>query len=283
MSKLPPILFALLTIGLLVAALPFVIRGIIFQPPTIALEETTLPKGAKLIRVTTEDNLNLAGLWVEPQQSKPIILLFHGNAYSATAAAHWFKPMTDAGYGLVAAEYRGYSGNPGKPSQTGVAKDADAFLTYAKQVAVDRPVIVIGHSLGGGVALDLALRHRLDRVITIGTFTGIKPLAPSFVRWLVRDPFDNENAVKRADNPLMIIHGTGDEVIPFSHSKILFAAAAKAGRMGGAIALPGEGHEPDATKILLALEIAEAGRDEKADPKISFTPFNAAEQRPSLP
>jgi uncharacterized protein len=268
-------LAALLTIGAIVAAIPFIIRGVIFQPPTVPLKQIRLLAEAKLIEVKTADGLDLAGLFIEPKPEKPIILMFHGNAYGAADAAAWFRPVTDAGYGLIAAEYRGYSGNPGRPSQSGVAQDADAFFAYAKRVSGGRPFIVVGHSLGGGVALDLATRRKLDLVITIGTFTGIKPLAPSLVRALVRDPFDNKTAVQSTEGPLYIVHGTQDEVIPFDHGQSLYAAVTS-NRVGGLITLPGEMHQPDIMKILRALEIAEAGRDEKADPNILFKPFTSA-------
>jgi uncharacterized protein len=268
-------LTALFTIGAIIVTIPFIIRGVIFQPPTTPLNEIKLPAGIKLIEVRTADGLNIAGLFVEPKAQKPIILMFHGNAYGAADAAAWFRPITDAGYGLIAAEYRGYSGNPGRPSQGGVAQDADALLTYANRVSAGRRLIIVGHSLGGGVALDLATRHKLDLLITIGTFTGIKPLAPPLVRPLAFDPFDNQAAVQGTDGPLYIIHGTQDEVIPFDHGQSLYAAVT-ANRVGGLITLPGEMHQPDIMKILRALEIAEAGRDEKADPNILFKPFTSA-------
>ncbi len=268
-------LAVLLIIGAIIATIPFIIRGVIFQPPTVPLRQMKLPANLKLVAVKSADGLALAGLFIAPQPKKPIILMFHGNAYGAADAAAWFRPVTEAGYGLIAAEYRGYSGNPGRPSQSGVAKDADAFLAYAKTLAGERSLIIVGHSLGGGVALDLATRHKLDLVMTIGTFTGIKPFAPSLVRALVIDPFNNLAAVRNSDMPLYIVHGTQDEVIPFHHGQSLHAAA-KPRRAGGLITLPNEMHQPDIMKILRALEIAEAGRDEKADSNIEFKPFTSA-------
>jgi uncharacterized protein len=139
---------------------------------------------------------------------------------------------------------------------------------------------VIGHSLGGGVALDLSLRHTLDLVITIGTFTSTKALAPRLVRGLISDPFDNLGAVQTLNEPLFIVHGTEDDLVPAEHGNRLYHSAAKAGKTGGAIVLSGQGHRPNEELIQKAIQIAETGNQKQSDPTINFYPFSAAGNGP---
>ncbi|WP_299321245.1 alpha/beta fold hydrolase [Parasphingopyxis sp.] len=224
-------------------------RDAIYHPPQAPLTLEGLPAGTELITVDTADGLTLSGIVATGRRDRPVLLLFHGNAASASGIVRWLAPLAEAGFGIVAAEYRGYSGNPGTPTQEGIAHDADAFLALAEELAGSRPVIVIGHSLGGGVAFDLSRRERLDALITIGTFTSTRDMAPGWARGLVPDPYDSLTAVNRADEAVFLIHGRADEVVPFDHMQRLAQAAAQAELAGASIALDHANHVPSGEKI----------------------------------
>ncbi len=251
------------------------IRNQIFKPPTAALDVNGLPPSAKIIEVADDDGIALSGISVAGDASKPLLLVFHGNASSAKSVSIWLLPVIADGYEIIAAEYRGYSANPGKPSQKGLAADADAFLKLARAQAGNRKIIVIGHSLGGGVALDLSVRHTLDAVITIGAFTSIKAFTPKIARAFVSDPFDNEAAVKKLDEPLYIVHGTADNVVPADHGDKLYHIGANADKIGGAIVLKNAGHQPSPISVLKSIKIATNGDQGPADANIAFYPFSA--------
>lgn len=230
------------------------IRHRIYHPPTAALSPAGLGPDVREIGVATADGLALRGLERPPSGDMPVLLFFHGNASSASGVIAWLRPLLDRGYGFVSAEYRGYSGNPGSPTQAGLARDADAFHAHARRLAGFRPLIVVGHSLGGGVAFDLALRHRLDALVTIGAFASVRDVAPKFARAFIPDPFDNRAAVAKLDEPLFLIHGDRDDVISLWHARELQQAAAAAKRRGAAIVLAGQGHQPDATVVATAVD-----------------------------
>lgn len=251
-----------------------VVRDAIYHPPQGPLSLTGLPAGAEIVEVETEDGLTLSGITTPPRGDRPVLLLFHGNAASASGMLRWFAPMAEAGFGIVAAEYRGYSGNPGTPSQDGIAHDADTFLALAEELAGDRPVIVIGHSLGGGVAFDLSRRTRLDALVTIGTFTSIEDMAPGWARGLVPDTYDNLAAIRTADEPVFLIHGRRDSVVPFDHSERLASAATMAGLTGGRTVLATADHIPAAGDIAAVVEavaarLAPERRSERLRPEIA--------------
>lgn len=230
------------------------IHGRIYPAPTAPLTAAALPAGATVIRVTTRDGLSLTGAAVPARDGRPTLLVFHGNASSAAGTLIWFAPLIARGYRVVAAEYRGYSGNPGRADETGLAADADAFYTEARARAGTGRLIVVGHSLGGGVAFGLARRVRLEALVTIGAFTGLRAMAPKIARALIGDRYDNLAAVPLLDEPLFLLHGTADDVVPVAMGNALYHAAVAAKREGGAVVIDGAGHQPDGALLATIID-----------------------------
>jgi len=258
-----------------------VTRSRIFQPPEQPLTLEGLPAGSEMVRVTTGDGLALQGIVLRPAEGKPTLLVFHGNASSATAMMSWLAPLAQAGYGIVAAEYRGYSANPGSPSETGLIVDARAFHALAKEIAGSGKLIVIGHSLGGGVAFDLAKEARLDALVTVGTFVSIPAISPKIARAFITDRFDNLAAVPTLDEPYFIVHGLADETIPAGNGSALHAAASKAGLRGLSFPIAGAGHKPDGALMLRVIDrvvaflAGDAPTTIVTDAPITIVPFGA--------
>lgn len=247
-------------------ALAGLARSRIFQPPAAPLSLTGLPTGARFLEVTTADGLALRGIVVDGAADKPVLLVFHGNASSAQSVTEWLAPLAHAGYTIVAAEYRGYSGGPGKPSEQGLAQDARAFYAAARSLAGKRRVIVVGHSLGGGVAFGLARTERLDALVTIGTFASITAMAPRIARAFISDRFDNLATIATVDEPVFITHGTADAVVPSGNARLLFDAAARSGRQGGGFVLRNMGHQPPAEAVRRVIDAVTARLDNPTAP-----------------
>lgn len=230
----------------------------IYQPHTTPLSVAGLPGGAALDRVRTADGLLLGGVEIAGKADKPVLLVFHGNAGSADRSIEWFAPLVAQGYGIVAAEYRGYSANPGRPDAKGLAADADAFYARARTLAGTRRVIVVGHSLGGGVAFGLATRQRLDALVTVGTFTRLRAMAPKIARAFVPNDYDNLAAVPKLDEPYFLIHGTADDTVPAPEGEVLQEAATKAHKAGAAFVIAGAGHHPDGAVMAAVIDAVTA-------------------------
>lgn len=114
-----------------------------------------------MLTVTTADGLTPHGASIPAKTGKPTLLVFHGNASSARVRSNGSPrsrraPLAARSYGIVAAEYRGYAGNPDQPGEAGLMADAEAFYAAARAQAGGAPVYVVGHSLGSGVAFGLA-------------------------------------------------------------------------------------------------------------------------------
>ena len=235
-----------------------------YPAPTAPIATATLPGAARLVRVTTADKLAIVGAEVAAQPGKPTLLVFHGNASSAMSTLDWFAPLIAQGYGVVAAEYRGYSGNPGRADEAGLARDADAFYEEARRIAKGSRVIVVGHSLGGGVAFGLASRHTLDALVTIGTFTDMRAMAPKIARAFISDRYDNLATVPKLDEPLFIIHGTADDTVPAQMGNALHNAAVDTKRKGFSLVIRGADHHPNSAMIATLIGVIAAHLDDPA-------------------
>lgn len=252
----------------------------IYPAPTEPLSLSGLPEGAAFVTVTTADGLALKGVAVTPRPGKPTFLVFHGNGSAASRSIAWLSPLVAQGYGVVAAEYREYSGNPGRASEKGLAADADVFYALARQTAGQGRLIVVGHSLGGGVAFGLARRQTLDALVTIGTFSSLRDMAPAIARPLLTDRYDNEGAVATLDEPYFLIHGDADAVVPFAQGETLRAAAAAAHRPGAMFVVHRGGHGPDAATLAAILTAVSAKVETGGDiaqatlpARVTLTPF----------
>ena len=233
----------------------------IYPAPNAPLTIEGLPAGVELVQVTTADGLQLRGLAAAGRAGAPVLLVLHGNGFSAADVARWFAPALARGYGLVAAEYRGYSANPGRPSEAGLAQDADAFLALARRRAGGSPVWIVGHSLGGGVALPLAVRAPPDVLVTIGTLR-LRDMVPAAIRLIVPDHYRTSATAPRLRRPWFLIHGLADAVVPATNARALQQEATRAGLAGAGFALSGQGHNPDGA---LLADIFDRIRDRPAE------------------
>jgi uncharacterized protein len=175
--------------------------------------------------------------------NEPTFVFFSGNAARIIDFAATGEALHAHGYGAVLASYRGYSGNPGSPSEEGLMQDARAILA---SLPPHGKLILWGHSLGSGVAARMASEHRGDGLVLESAYTSIANVAarkyPIFpVRWIIRDPFETEKLLSKITVPVLIIHGTDDPVVPFDMGRTL---AARFGRQATFVPLDGVGHVP---------------------------------------
>jgi uncharacterized protein len=153
--------------------------------------------------------------------------------------------LTADGIGLVALSYRGYMGSTGSPTEDGLLYDAEAAYRFTTSRFPSSPVVLWGHSLGSGVAVALASRHQVAKVILEAPFSsttdvaaGIFPFVP--VRWLMHDQFRSDQRIDAVHAPLLIMHGARDWVVPIALGERLFALAHEPKRF---VRFPDGGHD----------------------------------------
>jgi len=134
------------------------------------------------------------------------------------------------GVQVLLTDYRGYAGNPGSPSEQGLANDARAALSYLQSRAdVDRSRIVyFGESLGTGVAVALAAERPVGRMVLESPYTSIADVAAAIywfmpVRLLINDPFRSDLRIGKVSAPVLVLHGERDDVVPIGFGERLYA------------------------------------------------------------
>jgi fermentation-respiration switch protein FrsA (DUF1100 family) len=182
----------------------------------------------------TMDGLTLSG-WFFPVSglSPPVtVMVFNGNAGNRAHRGPLAAALRQHGLQVLLVDYRGYGGNPGTPSQDGLAADARAARTYlAGRRDVDPSRLVyFGESLGSAVAVYLADEHPPAALVLRSPFTSMidigqyhYPLLP--VRLLLRDRFTAIDRIKRIRVPLLVIAGAQDRIVPIDNTRRLFDAA----------------------------------------------------------
>lgn len=199
-------------------------REQLYAPPAGSI---SLPEwdGAapEAISVTTEDGLDLAGLyWPATNGNRDIILVLHGRRDNAGRMAGYVQRIVETGRGVLVASYRGFNENPGSPTEAGLVADARAFYQFAREQAGGNDIYVFGHSLGGAVAIQLAAREELAGIVTLATFSDLGKAAPFYSELLIPDSWESIVALSRVEEPILFIHGADDNYVEPSHSRRLF-------------------------------------------------------------
>ncbi|MEO5346382.1 MAG: alpha/beta hydrolase [Magnetococcus sp. YQC-9] len=174
----------------------------------------------------------LHGWWIPHAPERPVILFMHGNASVISGLKNHVELFRRLGLGVMLFDYRGYGLSEGEPSEAGVYADSEAAWNHlTRKLGIDaQRILFYGHSLGGGAATWLALRHAPRALILEGTFLSVPavgedryPFLP--INLLSRIRFDNGSRIGQIHVPLMILHSRDDTVIIPRHGLALFAAA----------------------------------------------------------
>ncbi|RME46116.1 MAG: alpha/beta hydrolase [Deltaproteobacteria bacterium] len=197
---------------------------------------------------TTADDIRLHGWWIEGESARaPVILFFHGNAGNLTDRIGLLRRLRRCGHHLFIFDYRGYGRSAGSPSEAGLYRDGIAawrHLTRTRAIPPER-IVLFGRSLGGAVAVEVALRGEAAGLILESTFTSIPDMARALypflpVGHLLRTRFETIAKIGAISMPLLVIHGTKDELVPFEFGRRLYEKAGSARKSFHAVV--GAGH-----------------------------------------
>lgn len=223
----------LLPIGVLVlltAVLWLLQRRLIYFPAAgVPPVEEVLP-GWAAVTLTTPDGLRLGAWYATPDQARPVVIILNGNAGNRADRVPLGSRLAADGLGVLMVDYRGYGGNPGRPSEAGLALDARAATRFVADAAPGHPVVVFGESLGAAVAVELAVEEPPAALILRSPFTSLAdvanehyPLVP--VRWLLRDRYPSDERIGSVRSPILVIAGSDDSIVPAAQSRRLHELA----------------------------------------------------------
>lgn len=242
-------------------------RSLIYHPGTVRPVPEAFQAGdAEIVSINTTDGLKLMAWWFSPESpERPAIIYFHGNAGHIGYRAFSTKPYRDAGFGLLLMSWRGYAGNPGRPTEQGLYLDGNAALKWVRDtLPVGAPVILFGESLGTGVAVELASREKVSALVLQAPFSSLAAVAQSHypvfpVKWLIKDQFHSDQKIGRIGTSLLIGHGARDRIVPLRFARRLFLSARDPKNMhvypdAGHNDLPAHGWPADVVKFLKSIE-----------------------------
>src|SRR5262245_37615912 len=199
--------------------------------PRVAPSYYEMLDGVQEVSFTTADGLDLTAWYTPAPPDRPTVVIFHGNHGSLRGERYRLKHFKDAQMGVLLLAYRGYSGNAGAPNEQGLYADARASLDWLEENGVASSSIVLyGHSLGSGVATKMAAEREVGAVVLECPYTSTVdvaawrfPVVP--VTWLMEDRFESLSRIRMITEPLLVMHGDSDTVIPQRLGRALFDAA----------------------------------------------------------
>ena len=209
-------------------------RDLMYFPdglPRVPPSHYEMLDGVQEISFTTADGVELVAWYAAAPPTGATIVMFHGNGGSLRGERYRLKQFKDARMGVLLLAYRGYSGNAGSPSEQGLYADARAALDWLQASGVESESIVLyGISLGSGVATKMAAERDVGAVVLESPYTSTVdvaawrfPVVP--VSWLMEDRFESLARIGSITEPLLVMHGDGDVVIPQRFGRQLFEAA----------------------------------------------------------
>ncbi|MBN1102498.1 MAG: alpha/beta hydrolase [Deltaproteobacteria bacterium] len=200
-------------------------RSLEFSPQALGLpyKDVTFESG---------DGKRLHGWYFASRQEGPVILFCHGNAGNISHRLDNVSRLLGKGLRVFIFDYRGYGKSEGRPSEKGIYADGLAaydYLLHREGISADE-IVPFGRSLGGAVAVEVALGRRVKALVLESAFTSMRDMAKTMPLFLpispfVPDHYNNLEKVSRVKVPLLVIHGDADELIPFSMGERLYAAA----------------------------------------------------------
>lgn len=182
------------------------------------------------VQTQTEDQLTLTHWYA--RRGLPYIVVLHGNAGNIEGRGYKFNFLVDQGYSVLLVSYRGYGGNPGQPTEKDLISDSSLALEwlFRKEGISSKEVVLLGESLGSGVAVALAVKYPVRGLIFDGAYSSISdvgqsvyPLLP--VRWLLKDTWNSKDRIQKVRSPTLFIHSRKDKLVPFRFALRLFEAA----------------------------------------------------------
>jgi fermentation-respiration switch protein FrsA (DUF1100 family) len=232
-----------------VVVLRVIENKLIYFPPRHPegfLSQQILNREGQEVWLQTSDGVKINAIYHSEPGSKQVLLWFHGNAENIGYDLDHLKALAQIGSNIMEVDYRGYGKSDGHPDEAGVYRDADAAYDYLieQRHFRSRDIIIYGHSLGGAVAVDLASRRPCGALIVESSFTSAAAMARRmfslpFIAYVIKSRFNSQRKISDVQAPILVIHGTQDEVIPYTMGQQLFAAAREPKRF---YAIEGAGH-----------------------------------------
>jgi fermentation-respiration switch protein FrsA (DUF1100 family) len=185
------------------------------------------------VDLKTPDGLKLSAWYVPANDANLTLVFCHGNGGNISHRLANLQILNDLGVNCLIFDYRGYGNSGGKPSEKGVYLDAQTaydWLINEKKISPEN-IIIYGQSLGGSVATHLASEVKARGLIIESTFTSFTDVASHYypylpVKLFAKFRFNTFENLKKVKYPVLIIHSSEDDLIPYKFGQRLYKEAA---------------------------------------------------------
>lgn len=191
----------------------------IFVPPTPSYHDTD-----QIIKLTTSNGKKISAEFFSNPYAKYVVLYSHGNCVDLQMITPFLRQLQSWGFAAISYDYEGYGTSEGNSSEAATYRDITAVYDYLINVKKYKPtqIILYGRSLGSGPSIELATHRRVAGVILEGAFVSTYRVV-TYWPIFAFDKFNNIAKINQIHAPVMLIHGTADEVVPFWHAEALYA------------------------------------------------------------
>ncbi|MBK8323988.1 MAG: alpha/beta fold hydrolase [Betaproteobacteria bacterium] len=197
-----------------------------FRNANVAYEERWIPVGA--------NGEKLHAFWAKADDpAAPVLLYLHGARWNITGSVTRIERWRKLGFNVLAIDYRGFGRSTDvSPTESLAYEDAETAWDWIGRAEPGRSRVIVGHSLGGAIAAELAVRRpEATGVVLEATFTSIRDMV-EHTAWrfmpvglILTQEFNTLAKISRIQAPLLIVHGTNDAIVPYEMGERLFSAA----------------------------------------------------------
>jgi fermentation-respiration switch protein FrsA (DUF1100 family) len=254
------VILAIALYGLIVLLMYLFQRNLQYHPENKGLTPASVGlSDVHDLRLATPDGESIRAWHLPAPAGRPTILFFQGNAGEIGDRPARMAFYREQGFGALFVSYRGFGGSTGSMTEAGLITDALTAHDWllAQGITADK-ILVVGESLGTGVAVQLAAQRPVRAVALEAPYTATVDVGAEIywwlpVRWLMKDRFPSRDFIGRLDMPLLIIHGDADRLIPVHHGRRLFDLAPEPKEIE---IIPGGGHDVILEPVVWEREVA---------------------------
>lgn len=189
--------------------------ALIFPAPPSSYEDDST-----ILKLDASDGERISAYYLPVKGSQRLLLYSHGNGEDIGSSRSFLEVFQRLGISVLAYDYPGYGTSSGKPSESGCYHAIEAAHKYATETLGynNEQIVLYGRSLGSGPSCWLAKQHTFAGLILDGAFTSTFRVITG-IKILPTDKFDNYAKLHKINTPILLIHGTEDQVVPFTHAQ----------------------------------------------------------------
>ncbi len=204
---------------------------IFFPSQTVHLEIDTEFSNSDHFSLPIDEKTTIDGYFFKVPDANQTIIFFHGNGGNITSELGYVETLRSLNKNIVTFDYRGYGKSTGSlTKESDLYDDSEKVYKYILDKYKLKPqnIVFWGHSLGGAIATEMATRHKVGKLVIVSSFSSLREMMFPVLRYtipsfFVKYKFNSLSKIENIDCPILIIHSTEDEIIPFINGENLFS------------------------------------------------------------